>query len=219
MHTLIFKVDAETMMTREELLQDVAYARALAEEGRQTPLLGGSYLMFWGVLNAIAFSAHWAILRGYLPDLDGMIFAIVWGGYGLVAALGMFALRARTQDKPGANAIGTRAKCAAWGGAAIALFAIVIGSIARMVMTQDPTAPNAIFGAAFAIYGATLFGVATLSGQTWMRGFAWLSFGVTLTLCLFANAAWAYLYAAIGSLLVLAWPGAVLLKREPSAIV
>jgi len=206
-------------MTREELLQDVAYVRALAEEGRQAPLLGGSYLVFWGVLNAIAFTAHWAILTGYLPYLDGMIFAIVWGGYGLVAALGMLALRARTDVKPGLNAVGTRAERAAWGGAGLALIAIVVGSLARMLMTDDPTAPNAIFGAAFAIYGATLFGVATLSGQTWMRGFAWLSFGVTLTLCLFANADWAYLYAAIGSLLVLAWPGALLLKREPAAIV
>ena len=52
-----------------------------------------------------------------------------------------------------------------------------------------------------------------------MRRFAWLSIGVALTLCLFANDDWAYLYAAIGSLHVLAWPGALLLKREPSAIV
>lgn len=206
-------------MTREELLQDVAYARALAEEGRQAPLLGGSYLMFWGVLNAAAFIAHWSILTGYLPYLGGMIFAIVWGGYGLIAALGMFALRARACTKPGGNAVGTRAERAAWGGAGLALVAIVAGSLARMFMTQDPTAPNAIFGAAYAIYGATLFGVATLSGQTWMRGFAWLAFGVALTLCLFANDDWAYLYAAIGSLLVLAWPGALLLKREPAAIV
>lgn len=88
-----------------------------------------------------------------------------------------------------------------------------------MIVTDDPTAPNAIFGAAFAIYGAALFAVATLAELGWMRRFAWLAAGVALTLCLFANDNWAYLYAAIGSLLVLAWPGAILLKREPAAIV
>lgn len=151
--------------------------------------------------------------------MDGAIFAIVWGGYGLVAALGMMLLRQRVRRKPGLTTIGARAERAVWGGAAIALLAIVFGSLARMILSDDATAPNAIFGAAFALYGAALFAVATLSEQGWMRRFAWLSAGVALTLCLFANDNWAYIYAAVGSLLVLAWPGAILLKHEPSAIV
>ena len=206
-------------MTREELISDLSYARSLAEEGRHAPLLGGAYLMFWGVLNAIAFTAHWTALIDRLPRLDGFIFPIIWMSYGLVAAIGSYALRRRICEKPGRSAIGVRAERAVWGGAAMALLAIVLGSIARMIVTDDPTAPNAIFGAAFAIYGAALFAVATLAEQGWMRRFAWLAAGVALTLCLFANDNWAYLYAAIGSLLVLAWPGAILLKREPAAIV
>ncbi|HEX8899654.1 hypothetical protein [Vitreimonas sp.] len=206
-------------MTREELMQDLAYARTLAEEGRHAPLLGGAYLMFWGVLNALAFSLHRAALAGQLPELNGWIFALIWAGYGVIAGMGMYALRQRMCEKPGRATIGVRAERAVWGGAGIALLAVVIGSLARMLMTNDPTAPNAIFGAAFAIYGAALFAVAALSEQGWMRRFAWLSIGFGLTLCLFANDDWAYIYAAIGSLLVLAWPGAILLKREPSAIV
>jgi len=205
-------------MTRDEVLQDLAYARALAEEGRHAPLLGGAYLMFWGLLNALAFIGHWAALTGRLPYLDGGIFAAIWGVYGVIALAGMVALSQRTRRKPGLAAIGARAERAVWNGAALALFAIVLGSIGRMLMTNDPTAPNVIFGAAFAIYGAALFAVATMSEQTWMRAFAWLSAGVALTLCLFANSDWAYLYAAIGSLLVLAWPGLILLKREPRSI-
>lgn len=206
-------------MTREELISDLSYARSLAEEGRHAPLLGGAYLMFWGVLNAIAFTAHWAALIERLPRFEGLIFPAIWVGYGLVAGIGSYALRQRVSEKPGHSAIGVRAERAIWGGAAMALLAIVLGSIARMIISGDTTAPNAIFGAAFAIYGAALFAVATLAEQGWMRRFAWLSVGVALTLCLFANDHWAYLYAAIGSLLVLAWPGAILLKREPSAIV
>lgn len=206
-------------MTREELLDDLAYARTLAEEGRHAPLLGGGYLLFWGVLNATAFTAHWAVLENILSAFGNAGFAVVWMAYGVIAGLGMTALRARTRSKPGLTAIGARAERAVWTGAGIALMAIVIGSIARLIITQDPTAPNAIFGAAFAIYGAALFAAADLSDHGWLKRFAWLSAGVSLTLCLFANDNWAYLYAAIGSLLVLAWPGLVLLKREPSVIV
>jgi hypothetical protein len=206
-------------VTREELLQDLAYARTLAEEGRHAPLLGGSYLVFWGVLNAVAFAAHWGILEGFLPLVGGAAFAILWLSYGVVAAIGMFFLRRRTREKPGLTSIGSRAERAMWTGAAIALGAVVIGSITRMVMTQDPAAPNAIFGAAFALYGAVLFGVAVLSEQAWLKRFAWLSVGVAGLLCMFANQNWAYVSAAVGSLLVLAWPGVILLRREPSAIV
>jgi hypothetical protein len=101
----------------------------------------------------------------------------------------------------------------------LALCAIVLGSIGRLIVDSDPMAPNVIFGAAFALYGAALFGTACLSQQTWLKTFAWLSFAVAFVLCLFANENWAYLTAAAGSLAVLLIPGLVLLRREPSAIV
>jgi hypothetical protein len=206
-------------MTREELLQDLAYARTIAEEGRHAPLLGGSYLAFWGVLNALAFIAHWGVLEGYSPLDRSLSFPAVWFSYGAIAGLGMYALRARTSGKPGLTSIGARAERAMWSGAAIALFAVVVGSIVRMIADQDPSAPNAILGAAFALYGAVLFGVAALSQHIWLKRFAWLSMATAGSLCLFANQDWAYLIAAAGSLLVLLWPGVILLRQEPSAIV
>jgi hypothetical protein len=209
----------ETAMTRDEMLADLAYARTLAEEGRHAPLLGGAYLLFWGVVNAIAFGAQFAIIEGFLPLMDGAAFGVLWVGYGVVAAIGMTLLRMRTRDKPGLTAIGTRAERALWSGAAIAVMAVVIGSISRMFMTGDTTAPNAILGAAFALYGAALFGTASLSEQTWLRGFGWLAVGIALNCCMFATQSWVYVIAAVGSLLALAWPGIILLKREPSAIV
>jgi hypothetical protein len=206
-------------MTRDEVLADIAYARTLAEEGRHAPLLGGSYLLFWGVLNAIAFAGQYVIVEGMLPEAGGAAFGVLWLGYGAVGLVGMMLLRMRTRDKPGAAAIGSRAERALWAGAAIAILAVALGSIARMFTTGDPNAPNAIFGAAFALYGAALFGTATLSEQTWLRAFGWLAVSIAGTLCLFANQSWAYVVAAIGSLLALGLPGLILLKREPSAIV
>lgn len=206
-------------MTRDEMLADLAYARTLAEEGRHAPLLGGAHLTFWGVMNAIAFATQFAILEGFIPMAGGAAFGVLWISYGFAAAIGMIALRIRTRGKPGLTAIGTRAERALWTGAAIAVMAVVIGSIARMFITGDSSAPNAILGAAFALYGAALFGTASLSEQTWLRGFGWLAVSVAGTACMFADQNWVYVVASIGSLLALAWPGLILLKREPSAIV
>lgn len=205
-------------MTRDEMLADLAYARTVAEEGRNAPLLGGSYLLFWGLLNGTAFAAHYAILEGVLPLMEGRSFALLWGGYGIVAAVGMTLLRMRGRAKPGVASIGSRAERALWSGAATAVLAVVIGSIARMVSAGDVTAPNAILAAAFALYGAALFGTASLSQQTWLRGFGWLALGVALNAAMFANFSWVYVIAAIGSLLALCVPGFILLKREPAAI-
>jgi hypothetical protein len=206
-------------MTRDEMLADLAYARTLAEEGRHAPLLGGGYLVFWGMLNAIAFAAQFGIYRGFLPFLDGLSFVVLWLGYGAVAAAGMTLLRMRTRTKPGLTTIGARAERALWSGAAIAVMAVVLGSIARMFITGDPSAPNAILAGAFALYGAALFGTASLSEQTWLRGFGWLSVAVAANCAMFANNDWVYVIASIGSLLALVWPGIVLLRREPSAVV
>lgn len=206
-------------MTRDEMLADLAYARTLAEEGRHAPLLGGAYLVFWGVLNAVAFAVQFGILQGFVPFIGGMSFAMLWLSYGAVSLIGMMLLRMRTRTKPGLTAIGTRAERALWSGAGIAVIAVVLGSIVRMTITNDPTAPNAILGAAFALYGAALFGTASLSEQTWLRGFGWLSVAVAANVCMFANQNWVYVIASIGSLLALAWPGIILLRREPSAVV
>lgn len=206
-------------MTREELLSDLAYARTLAEEGRHAPLLGGAHLTFWGALNATAFALQWAVLERWLPMLNGASFAFLWIGYGIVAGVGATWLSRRTRDKPGQTAIGARAERAIWTGATAALLAVVFGSLARMIMTGDTNAPNAIIGAAFALYGAALIATAVLSEQTVLRPSGILAVAIAGVLCLFANQNWAYLLASLGSLAVLAWPGVILLKREPSAIV
>ncbi len=206
-------------MTRDEMLADLSYARALAEEGRHAPLLGGAYLLLWGVLSTIAFIGQWTLLAGHAPLLNGAAFAILWGGFAALGVIGTILLARRTSKQPGLTSVSVRAEIAVWDGVRLALTAIAFGAIGRMMLTGDTEAPNIIFGAAFALYGAALFAVAVLSEQKWLHGFGALAIAIAFALCLFANEAWAYLIAAGGSLVVLAAPGVLLLKREPSALV
>ena len=206
-------------MTREELTEDLAYVRALAEEGRHAPLLGGAYLLFWGLLNLGAYLAHWGLLTESLPRFGGQGFALLWTAYGVVAGGGMALLIHRLRDKPGKSAIGVRAERAIWSGVGIAMFAIVIGCLGRMALTSDMQAPNAILAPAFAFFGLALTTIAAMAGEKWLSAFAALSFAASIALGLFANEPWAYLLAAASSAVVLAIPGVILMRREPSALV
>ncbi len=206
-------------MTRDEMLQDLAYARTLAEEGRHAPLLGGAYLLFWGLLNLSAYLFHWGLLTERLARFGGSAFASLWTAYGVVAGVGMAILIRRMRDMPGKSAIGVRAERAVWSGVGVAMFVIVTGCLGRMALTGDMQAPNAIMGPAFACFGLALAAIAAMAGEKWLSAFAALSFAASIALHLFANAPWAYLLAAAASVVVLAIPGAILMRREPSALV
>lgn len=206
-------------MTREQMLDDLAYARTLAEEGRHAPLLGGSFLVFWGALNCAAYLGQWGLLGDVLPDGGGIGFAILWAGYGAIAGIGMALLSRRVSDKPGRTAIGVRTERAIWGGVGFAMAVISLACIGRMFLDQDRLAPNNIMGPALALFGVALMTVAAMSGEKWLSGFALAAFAAAALVCLFANEPWAYLLAAAANVIVLVIPGIGLLRREPSAIV
>lgn len=206
-------------MSREELAEDLAYVRALAEEGRHAPLIGGSFLVFWGVLNAIAYLAHWALLTGNLPNGNGLAFPVLWGAYGVIAGLVMSVMGARLRTRPGFSSIANRVHGAAWNGASIAISVIAVASIVRMALDQDERAVNAIMGAAFALIGAVMVATALISRQGWLRWFAALAFAGAAVTTIYQHETWAYLAASAFSVAVLLAPGWALTRLEPRAIV
>lgn len=205
-------------MTREELAQDLSYVRDLAEAGRHAPLLGGSFLTFWGVLNLIAYTTHWSMLQGFIPGA-GPGFGVLWATYGVIAGFGMWILGGRLREKPGRSSIGVRAERAIWSGIGFALFAVIIGCLGRMIFQAKSDAPNMIMGAAFALFGAALTAISRMAREKWLFAFALISYATGLLLLIYANEPWAYLASAAASAIVLITPGVILLKREPSTLV
>jgi hypothetical protein len=204
-------------VTREELLQDLNYARTLAEEGRHAPLIGGAYLVLFGVLLAVCYAAQFYILTSDTlpPDYAGFL----WMGFGACAAIGVMALRGRTQRMPGVTSVGNKAERIVWNGVAIAIMVVVAGTVLRSIFSDNFGATDAIMAAGFGLYGVALFLSAGLSGHTWLRAFAWLAWSVSGTLWYFMGEPWAYIVAAIGSILVLLVPGVIMMRGEPSKVV
>jgi hypothetical protein len=127
----------------------------------------------------------------------------------------MFLLGRASRRAPGRAAASNRVHRAAWFGAVIALFAIVVGAIARMGIEQDVTAPNGIMGPAFACYGAVMFATAAISGQRWLYWIAGLAAVASAIAGAFANEAWIYLFGAAASIAVLFAPGLALTRAQP----
>jgi hypothetical protein len=204
-------------VTREEMLQDLAYARTLAEEGRQAPLVGGAYLVLFGVLLTLAYGAHFLALSA--EPVTQQFIGFIWMGFGVCAGIGCVLLRGRTKALPGGASVGNRADRVIWQGVAIAILVVVIGTILRSAFLGDFANTDAIMAAGFGLYGVALYATASLSGHSWLSAFAWLAWAISGPLWFYMGQPWAYLIAAAGAILVLLIPGLIMMRREPSAIV
>ncbi len=205
-------------MSRDQMLDDLAYARALAEEGRSAPLVGGAYLVLFGVLLAICYGLQWVALSGVVPALGTFIGAI-WVGFAVAALTGVALISRRVRALPGSSAIPNRVDRAVWQGVTAAILAVVASTVARAVFHGDTAAPNAIVAAGFALYGVALHATATVGGQSWLHAFAALAWVVSALLWFFLDEAWLYLLAAGGCAAVLIAPGFIMMRREPSTTV
>lgn len=206
-------------MSPRELAEDLDFVRTLAEEGRHAPLLGGSFLMFWGVLNALAWGAQWALLSGFITAEPTWHFGALWSVYGIIAGIGSSMLGSRIKALPGQSSLGNRVERAAWAGAGVGTGAIVLGAIGHMAVSRDFTSPDVIMPAAYALYGAALLVTSIVTQEKWLATFAGLSFAVSVVLGVFMSAPWFYLFGAVASLIVLLTPGVMMLRKEPQTTV
>ncbi len=206
-------------MSPRDMVDDLAYVRTIAEEGRQAPLLGGSFLMFWGVLNAVAWALHWGLVTERLLPNPNWEFAALWTVYGAVAGIGMSLLGARTRHLPGRSSMANKVEGLVWMAAGLGIGAIAMGAIGRMILTADTRSVDVIPAAAFALYGTALLTTAMVSQQVWLRGFAVMAYITAVILGIYLSADWLYLAGSGAALGVLLVPGLILLRKEPATTV
>lgn len=205
-------------MTREEMLSDLAYARALAEEGRHAPLIGGRYLMLFGGLLCATYLAHWTLATGAIAAPPWALGAL-WALFGVCAGVGCMIVYRRVCALPGGSALGNRIDRAVWNAATLAIFTAVAGCLISAALQRDPGQTDVIMAVVFGIYGLALMTTAIVAEKAWLKMFAYAAFAVSLMLWLAMQESWAYLAASAAALLVLYAPGVVMIRAEPSATV
>ena len=197
---------------------DLAYMRALADEGRRTPLLGGSILIAAGLIYGSAALAHWAVLARVLA-VEPVVLNAIWGAAVVGFLIALFVLKARLGGKPGASSTANRASGAAWGGMGGASFAIGLSLFAATYKTGDW-----IFMALFppvilALYGAAWIVGAALSNLRWMKWVAIGSYAAAAASGLLIGETEQYLLYAVAWIALSVLPGIALVRQEPAEVV
>ncbi|VAV89124.1 hypothetical protein MNBD_ALPHA06-1393 [hydrothermal vent metagenome] len=205
--------------TASEVANDLGYLRALAEEGRNAPLLGGRFAVMWGVLVAIALLAQWLILSG-LAGLKPQALGVVWITMMVVGALGSVVLGRSLRNKPGIGSFGNRAESAVWSAGGFAIFVYWLAITAGVVIGKGGAGLfDSIMIAAFAIYGVCYFTSGNLSGNHTLRVIGALCFLAAIIMGALIHQPISYLVAAIFVVLVTVVPGFMQLRAEPSELV
>lgn len=208
---------------RQEMADELAYVRALAEEGRNAPLVGGAIYAIWGGLIAIAALVQFAMQTGLIA-LSGPVgwshwlaaFALGWGLSVLVAR--------RAGGKPGALTVGNRTAAAAW--RAVGLF--ITGFFLTLFLVHDRFTGaglpayflfSLMFPVAFGLYGVAFYASAAAARIDWLKGFAFAAWGFSFASLFLLTSPYQMLVAAAGSLISASVPGLILMRREPAEIV
>jgi len=208
-------------MTHEQaqsLKDDIAYMRALAEEGRKTPLLGGAILVTAGLVFGLASVAHWAVVADVL-DVGMEVLAGIWLAAMVVFIGALVVLNAKLARKPGARSPANRAAGAAWGavGGAVFVLAVSMGFVAWR--TQSDVAAYLFPSVILALYGTGWAVSATMSERRWMRTVAIGSWIGAPAVAWLTGSPTQYLAYAAALILFAFVPGLVMMREEPSEIV
>jgi len=197
---------------------DLERLRAIAEEGRRAPLLGGRYLAWWGGLLALAYLAHFGFLTGMLPGGPAAL-GWLWLAFALVALAGQQVLaRGEAAEQPGRGTVGNRAELSSWqfAGAVLAVYFLALAGHSLVTGAVNPQFETSV-PLVFAVYAVAL-GTTGVLGRS--RLLVRAGGGAIASVAL---AAWhapsptLWLIAAGASLLTALLPGLLLLREERAA--
>ncbi|HEX8364591.1 MAG TPA: hypothetical protein VF603_04820 [Allosphingosinicella sp.] len=194
--------------------EDIQYVRQLAESGAHAPLLGGRFMVWWGLLLTGTYTAHHFALQGAFGD-GKTIFAAIWAAFALLGIAGQLLLARSMGPKSGSGSAGNRASRSVWTAAAFAIAAMVVGTAVAARRGSGPATFDWIVPVAFAVYACALTVTGSLARNriTMAAGAgAVVMVGLYTALILAPER---YLLAAAGVFLTVFVPGLLLLRAEP----
>lgn len=205
-------------MTKNELLDDIAYARSIAEKGATTPLLGSSINLMWGILVVPTLIFHGLALLGKFP-ISSQNIGLIWAAYGVIGTLGSIYLGRKIDKQAGsttqANQVGEALGISM--GLMLAAYAI---TTVIMVVTKDMPAFlfNMIIVFAFALITIHMAVLGHLTKLRYIRIAAIAAGAATVISYLMVSSPNVYFFAAFGVILTQIIPSLIGLSQEPKNV-
>jgi hypothetical protein len=177
--------------TTHTLRDDIAFVRALAEEGRQSPYRGDVALAA-GVIWGSASLYSWSVVSQVWHPPGG--FSSI--GWGWMAAMAAFAIVGVPLGIYNARPDTNRAAAAAWSGVGLACLTISVGAGIAIWRTHQYAMGAMVPPVIMALYGAGWLVGAVVYRAPWQR---WVGF-----LCLLSSVALAFTAARVEEFLLFA---------------
>ena len=202
----------------QTLKDDMAFMKALAQEGSATPLLFGGNMVAAGLIFGLASVGHWMIATGLLAVSEwGFLFN--WLGAAAVFGVVSTLLVRRASKRPGFSAGVNRATGSAWSGVGFAILAMWMGMMAYSYRTGHWEVMNIFPTVIFALYGAAWMVAGDMSGKLWIKLTALGSFAAAVGMGFLSGINEQMLGYAACLFLLAVVPGLILMRQEPTDIV
>lgn len=195
---------------------DIAFLKNLAQEGRSSPLFGGSILVAAGIVFGAASIAHWLVMTGRIAA-SPWAYPVIWLG-ATVIFLGVMFVGKRRAGLAGNMTTANRATGLAWQGVGWSIFALfaAVGIVSWRAQSSIPTLllPSIVM----ALYGLAWMVAAALTGKRWIRLTAAASYAASLVLAVFSVSSAVFLIYAAALVLLAVAPGVVLMRQSQKTI-
>jgi len=194
---------------------DIAWMRALAQEGATEPLQGGAILLAAGLTFGTASVLHWLTMTGLAPWPMAAV-NVIWPAITLVFVVFATIEGYRARGKAGVRTAANRASATVWTSVGIGIFTLFLsmmliglrqgGEAGRMALWLVPSIIMVFYGLGWAV-SATMMRSALL----WRLSVA--SFVAAPGLAAFTGSPWQYLLYAACLFGLMALPGWLLMKK------
>lgn len=200
----------------QDLRADIAFMKALAQEGQQTPLLGGAILVAAGLIFSVASLLAWGLATERLNLGTPWAPLIVWGGAMVLFFVALALVRRRIGGKPGAGSPGNRASGMAWTAVGWTIFSLAAAMAVIGYRTHSAIVTAMFPSIILALYGAGWSVAAAMARKSWLWLTAVGSYVAAVVVAWFCTSATIFLVYAAFLLLLAVLPGFMLMRQEPS---
>ena len=202
----------------QTIRDDLAFMRALAQEGRRAPLLSGGALLWAGMIYATASVAAWAVAAQVVAApqwWQGAVWLVATAVYMPV----LFTVVRANKVKPGSTALTNRAVSLGWSAGGWVIFAMFAACFAASWRLQSAAVWTLFPSLVLAVYGAAWMMAAGMSGLRWIKAVAVGCFIAAVAVALLVDRAEIFLAYAAALLLLASVPGWLLMRGEPAEVV
>ncbi len=200
-------------MTRDQIAEDLTFARNIAAEGAATPLIGGPIGLMWGVLISMTLIVQWAILAKVIAVPATSLYYL-WIAFSVSGGLGSMIIGRKIETADGAHSTANRVEKYVWIMFSAMMAALFAGAVLNIALAGGG---SGLFGiiviSGFAGMGLAYGVVGLISGTAWIMITSIANFIASIVCFVVSGDVKLYLIGGIAVIFTVIIPSLISMKR------